>query len=412
MVTESFCGNNSHFTRPARTRHSWPRTYFVLMACTLLCNTAWAQPDAGPKQNFRKLPVDEDLRRDYYSTVNPALMAGRFNPGQEPTFDKFYHKYFLARWTDPRNIANLPAFRKELRTSHLGKKNSGTQVVHDHLSALVLNFMENLIDGPFHPAVQINAMLMIGELNGVERPPTPLPEALQLMIAAVGNTDRSDAVRAAAMVGIQRHVGAGVTNQDTRRTLTTALLNVADDDLPAGIQRPGRQWILGQALETLASLGAVGNGNAVFKIMLKTTADDNLSLSTRSIAAESLGRLNYAGATGINLADAAAVLGRFVLEVCAEELDKAKDTDEPVSRQRMQQCLSAVETALEGDKEMNRPGGIASLAKTQNQRALVDGFQKNIQSMSEQIVDWEEGDDLTDAVKKLQSDLEALVNKN
>ena len=107
---------------------------------------------------------------------------------------------------DPKNIANLPTFRKELRNSHLGKRSSGTQV-HDHLSARVFDFMKNLVAGPFHPAVQVNAMLMIGELNSVEHPPTPSPEALRLLIAAVGNTNLSDAVRAAAMVGIQRHPG-------------------------------------------------------------------------------------------------------------------------------------------------------------------------------------------------------------
>ena len=66
--------------------------------------------------------------------------------------------------------------------------------------------MKQLAAGPYHPAVQVNAMLMIGELNSVEQPPTPLPEALDAMIAAVQDTKLSDAVRVAALVGIERHV--------------------------------------------------------------------------------------------------------------------------------------------------------------------------------------------------------------
>ena len=179
-------------------------------------------------------------------------MAGKFAPGQQQSFDDYYQKYSLARWTEVKNITNLPAWRKTLRNSHLGKRSAAPEV-HDHLNALVLDFMSKLAAGPYHPAVQVNAMLMIGELNSVEQPPTPLPEALDVMIAAVQDTKLSDAVRVAAMVGIQRHVAAGIADAEVRRTLTAALLKLAAADLPAGADRAGREWIRCQSIETLGT---------------------------------------------------------------------------------------------------------------------------------------------------------------
>ncbi len=172
--------------------------------------------------------------------------------------------------------------------------------------------MQKLAAGnSYHPAVRVNAMLMIGELNRVEQPPTPLPEALDVMIAAVQSPKLSDAVRATALVGIKRHVVAGISDEEVRKKLTAALLKVAADDLPAGATRDGREWILRQALEILGRSGSVGENNAVFTLLAKTLSDAKLPLKIRTAAAESLGRLNYSGATGINPADVAAILGQL-----------------------------------------------------------------------------------------------------
>ena len=99
--------------------------------------------------------------------------------------------------------------------------------------------MQKLAAGNYHPAVRVNAMLMIGDLNRVEQPPTPLPEALTVMIAAVQSDQLSDAVRATAMVGIKRHVAAGISEEDARKTLTAAMLKIVGCR-PARRRRPRR----------------------------------------------------------------------------------------------------------------------------------------------------------------------------
>ena len=70
------------------------------------------------------------------------------------------------RWQ--KDVTNLPKERKDFRNNHLRNRSGTAPDVHDHLNELVLDFMKKLVAGDFHPAVRVNAMLMIGELNRVE----------------------------------------------------------------------------------------------------------------------------------------------------------------------------------------------------------------------------------------------------
>jgi hypothetical protein len=311
-----------------------------------------------PEQKYEQLPLDEKQKNNV-GRVSEILRRGTFGPGDQPLFDDFFQQFFLARWTWVKNIAanpskkvpGLPVWRKELRSSYLGKR-SEAAAVHDHLNALVLDFMSKLAAGSnYHPAVRINAMLMIGELNSVEQAGTtaavPLPDALKVLLAAVQSTKLPDSVRAAAMVGILRHADPKVLDEDGRKSLTAAMLRLVAEDPPTGPAAPGREWILAQAIEALGLLKSVGEDAAVHKAMLKTVGEAKLRLCTRCVAADSLGHLDYSGATGINVATAAAVLGAFAIDSCAEELGRAKSNMTSTAiRQRLKQRLDVVLATL------------------------------------------------------------------
>jgi hypothetical protein len=371
------------------------------------------EPAAEPEKQYEELPV-EDLRKNSGS-ISGMLMAGKFETDQQKqNFNDYYQKYFLPRWTQARNIGSLPGYRKELRVSHFGKK-SPNAIAHDYLNGLVLDFMKNLAAGPYHPAVQVNAMLMIGELNSVEQPtPLPLPEAMNVMIGSLEDEKLPDAIRAAALVGIQRHVAsdrltAGQLTADVRKKLDSDLLKLAASDLPEGPAGPGREWILGQALETLGILGSAGENGAVAKQMLKTVADSKLSFSTRTIAAESLGNLSYAG-VGINPVEATAALGQFAIDACTEELRLVKEHEYPVSRRRMKQRLGAVLKALNGTGEEKK--GIASLANEEAPKAFLGELAKDIEGLLKSFDDPNrEGDDLEEPVGDFKDKLEAWLKQ-
>ncbi len=363
---------------------------------------------------YEEMEVDEGLKKNV-TKVNSMLTNGKFAAGEKELFNEYFDKFVLAKWTQVKDIAGLPKFRDDLG-NQLKKKSSAAEV-HDHLNALVLEFMQNLAAGPYHPAVQINAMLMIGELNSVESPVTPLPEALTVLVASASNAKLTDAVRAAAMVGIHRHVVLGIADAEARKTLSTAMLKLAAEDLPGGPTEAGREWIQAQAIDVLGRLGAVGDSNAVFKVLVRKLADAKLSLSTRSIAAESLGRLNYANAAGINALETAAIIGQFVVDACSEELKmvkelEAKDAEQGVSRRRMKRQLNAALTALAGGEDKNRKS-ILSLVKDPAQQNLLAALQKNIEAMTTIIDDKKsENEDLKKGVEELRSKLDSWLKKN
>ncbi len=256
-------------------------------------------------------------------------------------------------------------------------RNAKSGEVFDDLNALALDVLKKLATGNYHPATRINAMLAIGELNRVEQTgieaPVPLPEALKVLVAAVESEKVSDGIRAAAMVGVLRHAAAHISDEEARRSVTTAMLRLVSADPPAGPSAAGREWIVAQGLKTLGLLESPGEGNAVFKALLSAVADAKLSLCTRSIAADSLGHLKYSDAGGIDPAETAATLARLAADACAEEVRLLKPDSVAVERGRIKRRLDAVLTALSGPVPPEEGcKGIASLAKEEGQKAWIE----------------------------------------
>ena len=201
-----------------------------------------------PSREYKELPFDDsrDGPKKNVSKVTPILTAGKFGDGEKEIFDDYYQNYALPRWSLVKDIADLPKERKELR-NQLAKRSVGGSAVHDRLNELVLESMKTLATGDFHPAVRVNAMLMIGELNRVEavgsEKAVPLPEALKVLVAVAENTKLLDWLRVEAMVGILRHASAGVQDDDAYKSLTTAMLRLATAELPTGPTAAGCAWI-------------------------------------------------------------------------------------------------------------------------------------------------------------------------
>ena len=372
-----------------------------------------AEPEeTAPERKYENLPVDLPLQRKE-STIRTILREGKFT-GVEQTddFDKFYTSYFLARWSLQNDVRNLHRYRQEL-SLHLRSARNGE--VHDHLNALVFDFMNRLIAGDFHPAVQINAMLMIGELNQTEQigreAAVPSPETMKMLLKASEDAKLSDGLRAAAMIGILRHATASIQDDDARKSLGAAMLRLAAAELPTGAAAPGRAWIRAQAIETLGALGSVGENNAVFKTLLDAVADAKLPLSVRIAAANSLGNLDYSSAGGINPSEAATALGQLAADACANELQLAKDSGGAVSRRRLVLCLDAVIAAIVGGDDTSRKG-VASLAKEADQQAILDELTKTITTACETLDDRRHtDDDMTPIVKELQTKLATWLQK-
>jgi len=381
---------------------------------------AAAADSSVPEKRYIETPVDESQKRNQ-SRVMAVLGSGRLSPADQPLFDDYYRKYFFPRWTSEKNLANLYAFRKELRLHLLRTRG---QPIHDDLNALVMEYMGGLAAGNYHPTVRVNAMLTLGELNSVEpqanEPAVPLPAALPVLLAAAVNAEYPDYLRAAAMVGVRNHavaIGAPSTaNAEARRSITTAMLQLASAELPNGAEAVGREWMLAQALESLGYLGATGENNAVFRAMVNALANAKLTLSTRGLAANAIGRLNYGNApAGIDALETATVLARFLVDGC-NQIQKSTQTatkENPnavASRRLLRQHLAAALRALTGlGDEQHR--GIISLAR-ENQRPLLDELQKTLEKTADFLDDKRKAEEaIAPHVQELKNSLEAWLQK-
>jgi hypothetical protein len=360
--------------------------------------------------HYEELPVNEALKRQQQA-IHQTMAEGKFaDPQAQAAFDAYYTDYLLARWTQLKNISSLPDLRLKGLRGDLRAARSGE--VHDHLNDLVLAFMTKLMTGPYHAAVRINAVLAIGELNSVEpvvgTPAVPLPDALRTLLATVESAKASDALRAAAMVGVMRHADARGREEDVRRTITSAMLRIVAEAPAAGASAQGREWIRCQALETLGILGAVGDDDAVAKAMIKTVADTKLPIGVRTCAAESLAKLDYAAAGKIDAAEAAAALGQLAIDACNDELQRPTSTPGLSLRRRLLQRLDAVLAALNGNGEEGRKG-ILPLARD-NQTEFVSALQKDVKEVADLLDDHRhDNDDMKPQAEALRKKLEGWI---
>ncbi len=352
---------------------------------------------AAQSPQYAEKPIDPEykkrppfqLRRDVAKiiTSNPANFG---SDADKNTIDNYYKSYALPRWTQldyaaprfaPRSERfTLLNFRRELRRE-LGAARGG---IHDYLSAMVLQFMSELIDGNYHPFAQVNAALMIGELNE-EGQSKPYAKALPVLIRIVADTKHRDAVRAAAMAGILRHAEAGINDDAARNTLTTAMLKLLASGVSPALTAPGQVWIRGQAIETLGWLGSPGENGEVFKALLANLGEADLSLlvgrelslTTRCLAAKALGRLNYNVAKGINAADAANALGQLIVQVCDDALRASKGKgDLALVRRSLSARLGSILLAVQGREKDDAHKGILSVAEGPQKDSLgqLQGF--------------------------------------
>jgi len=396
---------------------------------------------ADPPKEYVQLPVDASQKNNRIK-ISQILRSGKFGPGEEDLFTKYYETYALARWATQDEYNQLPARRKELRNELISAK-QGT--VHDRLNALALEFLGKMVDANMHPAVRFNAMLAIGELNAREPtfrdPPIPLPETLPVLLDALTNEKQIDAVRLAALIGISRWASLGIPEGEARNRVIAAVLDLANAKSAPGRSAEGHAWMRARAIEVLGEIGMVGSDGTVAKALAQILEQENTPISVRMAASRALGKLNYGQESGLSATEVISSLGELAVEACTQELGWMKKEmerrkrealemgpggmgpgrrlrmpmgddmfmggpgglgltsrtgeeeaqDDRVSRRRLKAWLLAVKTGLAGDEE--KPGGVASLAKSAEDKKFATAVTKPIDTWISLLDDGELEDD-------------------
>jgi hypothetical protein len=310
---------------------------------------AWALGDTPQDKKQRN---DLDVRKE-------TILRGS-EPFTTDATKKFlgdyYSRYYFALLTHPKNIGDWPKTRVNL-TRTLSATNLQTPPllqVHDFLVEVIYQAMLPLIRGNYHPAVRCNAMLLLGSLNSqdplfvgdAKRPAVPLIKSLGVMLSELGNPQQIDGVRAAALVGILRHVEIDSQLADGQRRLVggnrdaaiadVMLVLVNEKQAPEGRTQTGHDWMRRRAVEILGYLGSPGQGNSVLAGLDAVLTDNKAPVALRCSAAEAMGRLRLPPNAGIKVSDAARKLATVAVFACQKEIQRVEDQETREAKDKLQ----------------------------------------------------------------------------
>jgi hypothetical protein len=158
------------------------------------------------------------------------------------------------------------------------------------MSRLVADFMAALArDGEAEPAVQVNAMLLLGEMRGKDG--KPWPPVRPTLAAAAGDAKLPLAVRIAAIAGLGRHVEACGGDADA----TAALAQAAGPAIMAILAEPvvsdrraEQEWLAARAVALLPALVPTAAKN-VAAVLAAIVEDPARATDVRVRAAAALG---------------------------------------------------------------------------------------------------------------------------
>jgi hypothetical protein len=307
------------------------------LVVAVLMPRVWADPaDEKPipisAGDYRVLPVhaDYDTRSEMNSLIflmRKVFMGLDKTPESLEKVKRGMRLGIYPTWTQPAQIQNLPTHRNSLIDKMI--VTSKNQQAHDEINALLLNDMQVFFrpaasGKEFHPAVRYHAMTIVGSLNSLEavsvgdnkRPAQPLIPAMEPMLAAVEDPKQIDAVKVAALIGIQRHAEAGIPSASKDLVLKQLAPLIRQKEPPTGRTKSGHQWMQRQAIEIVGAMRHPGPSGVVVTDLKRVLSDDDLPLDMRVSAAEALGKMPPAAVrqAKVDAAEAAGLIGRLAVQ--------------------------------------------------------------------------------------------------
>lgn len=273
--------------------------------------------------------------------------------------DNYYKRFYFPLLTHHKELSNWvdrrERFLKLLQQSNV----TANAKAHDYVVNAAYEVAATIAKGNYYPGARYNAMLLIGKLNAEEgvfvgesrKLPVPLIVALRLMLDEFEDPKQIDAVRMAALVGIQRHVDIDreAKSEEQRRLVgkdpespnsaETRIINVMsavvnEKEPPKGRNREGQLWIRRSAVDILARLGSVGRGGRVVKLLDGLLADDTEAVALRCSAAEALGRLNYPKNAAYDAKDLAKKVGTVAIVATLEQVRRSDEQQQREAKER------------------------------------------------------------------------------
>jgi uncharacterized protein (UPF0147 family) len=311
----------------------------------------WAQQPGGgyrvvdvPAALLDETPAGKKLKMDLDRMILEVLRSETWpldDAATKSRFDNWFTVFYFGSLTRPDQLTGWVERRQDFLDRRLVQIR--TQRMRDYVIRLTAQTMTSIVRENYHPAARYNAMLLIGMLNSSEAvtvgdakgPPVPLIFALKFMLDELNNPQQLDAVRVAALIGIQRHVRIDRDLPDANRRLVRnnaetmivdAMANLLNaKEPPEGRTAAGHAWMQRQAAEVLGLLGSVGQGNRVVTTLEQVIEDDARPIALRCAAADALGQLSFPADANLDAVAMAKKLGVVAVLACYEEIKRVED---------------------------------------------------------------------------------------
>lgn len=256
------------------------------------------------------------------------------SPADIELLDRYFMKHLyptITQYEPPSALGNLSASRDILFKRFIDVTKS--QATRDHVIAGALKAMGAIAKGGFHPAVRYNAVLIIGQLD--QTPGKPLPAATEALVTILENEEFNKvavptALKVGALIGLQRHVAAGVEPAIAERITKAALAVASREEAPDDATPKVYGWVRKQAAKLVTAQQAKGLTPEVHQELVALLSDKTIDLDDRCGIAQLLKPDMFKTAQGLDSDAMAVALGDLAKRVLDFESDKAQDYLEEV----------------------------------------------------------------------------------
>ena len=379
-----------------------------------------AQTDAQ-RRSFDEMPVTKAAGSSSirFKVSNIARGAGAIPPADQTTFDAYFRDYELARLTDLKSIAEYHTIREKLIRARLraaGKTATGTSAVYERINQLCLEVCAKIVQGNYHPASKLNAMLILKGLNLSEPTQTagavPYPPTFDVILSALKDPDLPDGVKVVALEGLERHAMAGLAD-DKKAAVIAVVLPMFTQAKPPNNRSPdGHRWIRQRAARVLGAIGSVGPNNEVLQALATVIGDANVHVKIRCTAARALGMLDYKGVQYDGVAKLAEDLFKTAMDAFDAEVDRLPSMNFAVSKPMVKWYFTTVYQGFYG-LTADKNGGLVALTGDGPQKDFVQGIAAGFEPLYSIFDDKDLSDDVLRAkVKKTKREVEAYIDAN
>jgi len=402
------------------------------MACILAPRSLPAQ-DAPQKKTFAELTVDKAQQSKNERKVRDILRKPKepIDQGNIELLENYLRRYFFARMTREATFTELPQYREETR-ERCGWTASKDSAAGEEMNRITSSLMHALCNGvlaadtqqvivlqgsirdqndrlrivrskrdlksddqifnlagdpvaqntitelapsttDFHPAVKLNAMLVLGDLNDVQPrgrvEAKPRVNTQRDLIAYLESPEKlSETLLVGALSGLQRHAHDAL-DPNRKARIAKVVANLADAKTVSGRNAAAGLWIRRQAIDLLGQLGLAGERNIYVGKLYQIIRNQQNPLAIRVAAADALRKIDLTGLPAGVVGKLAQSLTQLAVDTCKTELTEASTPRRSFSADRLRMRLATVRQAVTGGGEQAE-GGLMAVATEEEQKTL------------------------------------------